>query len=261
MSDTDLTSRILKALGSILMCWEDTLEPVRRAPGGHATVAAFAPLPVSAHILDVRAQTRARMAGACRMVIDERDLHTEHLSGFDVIAMADLIDRHAEWLAQHQAAAVVVSELEASASELRAISAPHRKEWQSLGTCPLTIEVEGEHVGCTGTIRAYPDADPYCDGCRVEAVVAWWEREQFPEMGVMHRLVTAPELITFIHQQIGRRVAAVTIRQWLNKGIIESPSKDSAGRNLYDKREVIKAFDSNGRAVGTGRHTEAGLAG
>ena len=69
----------------------------------------------------------------------------------------------------------------------------------------------------------------------------------------MYPFVTAPELIVFLHHQIGRRVAAVTIRQWLNKGIIESTGKDPSGRNLYDKREVIKAFDSNGRAVGIGR--------
>ena len=242
MTDTDHAGQIRKALTTITTHWDDTLEPVRRAPGSHVKASKEPPLPISAHVLDVRAMCCSRLASWSLLVIEERDLHTERLSGLDVMAMADLLTRHADWLGSHEAGPLAVEELGTSAQELTNIAAPAGKDWMSLGTCPLVTEVEGEPTGCTGTIRAYPEVDPYCDGCGTEAVVAWWERMQFPELGELSRLVTAPELVAFIHKQFGRRVQPVTIRQWLNKGIIESPSKDEQGRNLYDKGEVAKAL-------------------
>jgi len=246
----DPAAKIRRALGSILMCWEDSLEPVRRSAGSHVKTSREPPLPISAHILDVRAQTRARMAGACHMVIQERDLHTEHLSALNVIAMADLLDRHADWLATCRCPEVVAAELEKSARDLRAITTPYRKDWQSLGTCPLTVEVvvevEGKDVlevqGCTGTIRAYGgDTDPYCDGCGVQAVTTWWEQRMFtdPEL---RRLLTAAELVTFIHAQFGRPVTQVAIRQWIRRGIITKADTNDKGQTLYDKGAVAYAL-------------------
>ena len=245
----DPARQIRKALMTITRHWDDTLEPVRRAPGSHVQTSKEAPLPISAHVLDVRAQCRSRMASDCLMVITERDLHTEHLSGFDIVAMADLLMRHSDWLGQHEAAAIVVWELEASADDLKGIAAPHRKDWMSLGICPLTVEaavvVDGEDtlevVGCTGTIRAYPEADPYCDVCGIVAVVSWWEKMQFPEMDVMARLVTAPELVEFVHQQFGQRIQEPTIRKWVERGWITIASHDDKGRILYDKAAVAYA--------------------
>jgi hypothetical protein len=175
------------------------------------------------------------------MVITERDLHTEHLSGFDVVAMADLLMRHSEWLGEHEAAAIVVWELEASARDLRGIAAPPRRDWMSLGICPLIIEGEGEPVGCTGTIRAYPEADPYCDSCGTVAVVSWWEKMQFPELDELARLVTAPELVAFVHRQFGQRIQEPTIRKWVERGWITIAAHDDKGRILYDKAAVAYA--------------------
>ena len=247
-----MRTKIRKALGSILMCWEDSLEPARRGETAHVDTSREAPMPISAHVLDVRAMCRARLGGWVRVICEEQDLKTVFYSS-DVPALVDFIDTHADWLADFEAGADAAYEIDQSAQELRAIVTPHVKEWMKIGTCPLKVEVEGEQVVCGGVVRAYPDHDPRCQKCGTDGVVAWWERVMFPELGIMHRFVTAPELIVFLHHQIGRRVAAVTIRQWLNKGIIESTGKDPSGRNLYDKREVIKAFDSNGRAVGIGR--------
>jgi hypothetical protein len=240
MSD-DPARQIRKALLTITRHWDDTLEPVRRAPGSHVQTSKNPPLPISAHVLDVRTQCRSRMASTCLMVITERDLHTEHLSGFDVVAMADLLIRHSGWLGEHEAAAIVVWELEESARDLRGITAPHHRDWMSLGICPLVIEAEGEPVGCTGTIRAYPEADPYCDSCGTVAVVSWWERMQFPELDELARLVTAPELVAFVHQQFGQRIQEPTIRKWVERGWISVAAHDDKGRILYDKAAVAYA--------------------
>ena len=232
---------IRRALGSILKHWDDTLEPVRRAPGSHVQTSGDAPLPISADVLDKRAMCCSRMAGWCLVVIEDRDLHTEHLSGLDVFGMADLLTRHAAWLGEHEAAADVVAELEASARDIEGIAAPLRREWMSLGMCPLVVEGEGEPEPCMGTIRAYPDADPYCDGCGTEAVVSWWEKMQFPELDELSRLATARELVAFIHQQFGQRVQEPTIRKWVERGWIAVAGSDCKGRTLYDKAAVAYA--------------------
>lgn len=241
MSD-DPYPRILKALKTIIENYDATLEPVRRAPGSRVDTSHEAPLPISADVLDKRAMCRSRMAGWCLVVIEDRDLHTEHLSGLDVFGMADLLKRHADWLGGHEAAAEVVDELEASARDLRGIAVPYRKDWQSLGACPLEVDSTDGPVLCGGQVRAYPDKDPKCQSCDVEAVTTWWEQRMFtdPEL---RKLLTADELVMFIHKQFGRPVTKVAIRQWVARKIIAKADTDDKGRTLYDKGAVAYALE------------------
>jgi len=254
MSD-ELAAQIREDLATILDHYDDALEPTKGGSGSHVKASKEPPLPISANVLDARAMCRSRLGGWTRVVLEECELNTIFYSS-DVPALAEFLTTHADWLAGFEAGRDAASEIAQSAQELKAITHPRVKTWMKIGTCPLKVECDGEQDVCGGLVRAYPDKDPKCQKCGTDGVVAWWERVMFPEMGVMHRFVTAPELITFLHQQIGRRVAEVTIRQWLNKGLIDSTGKDPDGRNLYDKREVIKAFDSNGRVVGMGRHAD-----
>ena len=233
--------QIRKALKDITGHWAACLQPVRRGAGSRVQTSGAPPLPISANVLDARAMCLSRMAGWCRVVMDDRDLHTEGVSGLDVHAMADLLTRHADWLGNHEAAEDVVTELEASAKDLRGIAVPHRREWMSLGTCPLEVEAEGLSTPCLGTIRAYEHRNPYCDNCGVAAEVSWWERLQFPD-AELSRLVTAPDLVRFVHAEFGRRVQEATIRQWLGRGLIASAGHDDKGRTLYDKASVAYAI-------------------
>jgi len=234
--------RILKALKTILDHYDATLEPVRRAPGSRVDTSHEAPLPISADVLDKRAQCRMRLASNCLMVITERDLHTEGLSGHDVPAMCDLLRRHADWLSTHESADVVVWDLEASAKDLRGIAAPYRKDWQNLGACPLEVDSENGLVVCGGQVRAYPDKDPKCQSCGEEAVTTWWEERMFadPEL---RKLLTADELVTFIHKQFGRPVTKVAIRQWVARGIITKADTNDKGQTLYDRGAVAYSLE------------------
>jgi len=120
--------RIRRALFDIREHYQDTLTPVRRASGSHATAAAFAPMPISANILDVRAMACSRLSGWVLVVLDDQDLHT-NFYGTDVVALTGFLDKHADWLAVHEAASDVIAELEASAADLSGIvldNLPHR---------------------------------------------------------------------------------------------------------------------------------------
>jgi hypothetical protein len=257
MSEPDIGRQIRKALLKILEHFDATLEPVRRGIGSHVQTSGEAPMPISAHVLDTRAMCRSRLAGWSLLVIEERDLHTEGLSGLDVDAMCDLLMRHADWLGDHEAGEVALDEIETSARDLAAIAAPRRREWMSLGICPLMIEHPpvciGEVLGeplmreveptpCGGTVRAYPDPekDPYCDGCGTEAVTDWWERAMFGSE--VSRLVTASELVVIIHREFGKVIKVPTIRKWVERGIIGTSGQDEQGRTLFDRGSVAYAL-------------------
>jgi len=246
----DPAAQIRKALADIERHYDDTLDPARRASGSHVlTSIVDAPLPISADILDKRAHCRARMTYWCIVVIRDRDLHTERLSGFDVPAMADLLRRHSDWLGeqdglidrlgrvQHPA-----SELEQCASDLRGIAAPYRRDWHPLGTCPLEVDSEDGPVICGGQVRAYPDKDPFCDTCGTVAVTSWWEKVMFDDPELT-RLLTAAELVLFVHNQFGKVVTEVCIRQWIKRGIITRAGSDDKGRTLFDKGAVAYAIE------------------
>lgn len=229
--------RIRRALDDIEQHYPATIVPVTRVTGSHAKTVAFAPLPISAHVLDARDLCRQRLGDWCYRIITDRKLRTP-LTTSDVPAMVSLLRTHADLLGTHPQA---VAQLEASAHELEAIAAPRRREWMRLGPCPLVYEVDGEPTPCMGTVRAYSGCDPYCDGCRVEAVVAWWERKMFPDVEP-GRLVTAAEMITVIHREFGQVVKEPTIRQWVSRGFIETSGKDPAGHSLYDLGGVVYAL-------------------
>jgi hypothetical protein len=241
-----LATRIRKALLAIAKHYDKSLTPVRRAPGSHASTAAFASLPISANVLDNRARCRARLAYWCHATIRGRDLHTEHLSRLDVRAMCDLLQRHSDWLSETQGATIAMWELEASAGDLRSIVASHRRDWMPLGPCPLVLDSEEEPAPCTGTIRAYPDCDPYCDVCGTIAVVQWWEAEMVGDT----QPVTAPALVLAIHRELGMVVKEAAIRQWVTRGLIQTKGQDSAGRSLYDRADVVYALARRGQGRG-----------
>jgi hypothetical protein len=254
MSDhsPDPAKQLRKALMSIREHYPHTLESHRSISGAHVKTSTTPSLPIAASTLDTRATARRRLAFWAWATIAGRDLHTEHLYANDVGAMCDLLIRHSEWLGQHDEAPIAVFELQASASELRNLAAPHRRDWMSLGTCPLVTEVDVDGVmtpmPCTGTIRAYPDADPYCDVCLTSAVVDWWEHKQFPS--IEHTtLLTGPQLVVFIHHEFGRVVAPSTVRKWVERGLISTSGIDDAGRTLYDKAIVAYTLTRRAEAM------------
>lgn len=243
---TDLAGKIHLALIEIAGHYDAVLEPARRCPGSHVQTTPVAPLPISSLVIDARARCRARLAGLVRFTITGRNLHTEHLTAFDVPAMVEMLTRHVDWLGTHQLGSVVLAELQMSAHDLSKIAVPERRDWMPLGPCPLVFEIQASEDGesftipvpCLGTIRAYPTCDPYCDACLTKGVVQWWERQMFGDLEPL-KAITAPELVLAIHREYGRLYSVDTIRTWETRAMIQSVGKDAAGRNLYNRVAVL----------------------
>jgi hypothetical protein len=245
-SDTATAGGIHLALIEIEKHYDAVLEPVRRAAGSHVQTTPVAPVPLSALILDTRSKCRATLAKWVRFVIDGRDLHTEHLSLFDVPGMVEMLIRHVDWLGLEDEGSKALEQLKMSAHDLTKIAVPERRDWMKLGPCPIVFEIQATEDGqdftvpvpCMGTVRAYAGCDPYCDYCLTEGVVQWWERQMFGDQDPL-KAITAPELVLAIHREYGRLYSEITIRTWENRGAITSVGKNAAGRNLYNRVAVL----------------------
>jgi len=233
-----LEVRIIAALRSINGSFGGSLEPVRRGVGSHAVRPAYAPMPVSAVVLDIRLTVCNRLGTYARMVIAGQDLHPQGLRAGDVAALTHFLGIHAQWLSTLGSGEAVMERLEESATALAGISTPATDASTLLGACPLTVAVDGSARPCAGQVRSAGGTGT-CNTCGTSGDTPWWEHHMFPEAS---RLVTAQELRREVHRQRGQRISVGTIRWWVNKGIIASAGKDTAGRALFDKGAVAQAL-------------------
>ena len=182
--------------------------------------------------------------GWSRVVMEDRPVEVELPNGSDVPGMCAFLIRHAQWFAGHEAAEDAAEEVRRLAGKVSGAVNPQRKDWISLGACPLDVDSEVGPVKCGGQVRVRPSrdggaAEGRCRKCGVVAVVEWWERVIMPEAS---RLITAAEVPEFIRQQFGKKIAAPTVRKWIERHVITAAGTDEKGRTLYDKGAVAYAI-------------------
>ena len=231
----------------------------------------------STSLVSLRALVTARLNSWSREVVDDRIMPSiDHLSpqeireyltkvlpnGHHVAGMCHFLERHAQWMSGHAAAEDMADELADTARRVTAVTQPQRREWINLGSCPLEIEAETDDglamVTCGGQVRAWPRAEDRdgevmarCRRCGVEAVPSWWEARMFddPELRV---LLTAEEVVGFVHRAYGKVIKAATVRQWDKRGTIEPAGHDDKGRRLYARDALVWALDLQERREAMG---------
>ena len=195
-----------------------------------------------------------------RIVMEDRPVEKALPDGLSAVSMCAFLERHAQWMSGHGAAEDMAVEVEGLAGKVKAVTQPQRREWINLGSCPMEIEVvgemgdEGQHGDltmqvCAGQVRAWPretDDDGQvmarCRRCGVEAVASWWERQMFDD-AELKVLLTADEVVTFVHRAYGKVIKAATVRQWDKRGTIEPADTDERGRKLYAREALVWALD------------------
>jgi hypothetical protein len=244
----DLAGQIRRDLWACADLYDEVLEPVRRAAGSHVTATKEPPLPISAAILDARADTSRDLHYWARFILDEvrdvngdlmtnriTDTRPETLVRFIVIWVDRLVSEFpddADNLARETAEHV---------RELRQFARPERRDWMPIGECPVTVaDAEGNSVPCGAKVRAYPDrAFIACPSCGTEDTLAWW-MSQIVGNPDAKPLVTADELISIVARDLGMLLSHEQIRQWATRNKIpRSGSKDAKGRTLYDHAVVV----------------------
>jgi len=203
--------------------------------------------------------------GWSRIICEERlNLHDDKHQvipyrlplGTDVPGMCVFIQRHAEWLGEHEAGQDCRDELKEFAQRAHQIVSPPRKETMSIGRCPLEVPTGPEAVmaECGGDVRVRPlpddrpgEAYGSCSGCGEAAVASWWAERMFVD-GEGSPLVTIGELVAVIAYRLRVVVTHEQVRQWKHRGKIESAGSDNKGRTLYRHEEVVDAIRADVRA-------------
>jgi hypothetical protein len=225
--------------------YDEVLEPVRRAAGSHVTASKEPPLPISAAILDARAEASRDLIYWARFILDEiRDINgdlmttriadtaPETLVRFIVIWVDRLISEFPD------DADNLAAEVSKHAGELRKFARPERREWMPIGECPVTVaDPAGNSVVCGAKVRAYPDrAFIACPSCGTEDTLAWWMSQIVPEGS---DLAHADAVIACVTMRTFRPLSHEQIRQWAARGHIARHGKDTKGRTLYSSAAVL----------------------
>lgn len=249
---------ILRACADIRQHWPHMLDAYLDAKrGGSSGGKGADDVTALDRILSERVDASIVVNGWARVIVEDRPVSHGIPDGHDMLGMCSFIERHARWFSGHEAAGDGRDELAEVARTCQRIAQPQRREWVSIGTCPLTLD-NGET--CGGTVRAWPEAiqlvdltlaerrdrpaerSPSCDRCGTEGAVTWWERVMFPEAGDSHRLLRSDELPLMLHRAFGMVVTTTLLRQWVKRGVIVPAAKDDRGRSLYDRAAVVYAI-------------------
>ena len=205
-------------------------------------------------LLSLRREVVEVLNGWCRVVIEDRPV-TKALpsDGMDALALAIFLERHAAWMAEHEAALDCADEVEHLARQVEGVASPKVKQWVGLGSCPLKIEQEVDGrlvmVVCGGQVRAWPkqgdrdgEVDARCDNCGEEAVTRWWEARMFDD-SELSRLLTYDGVALAAHRVLGRPVQRATVKMWKKRGIIKPLTmRDEKGRTLFAREATVRAI-------------------
>lgn len=201
--------------------------------------------------ISLRRLAQDQLNGWCRLVMEDRPITNAATLplGTDVTAMAHFLSRHAEWISGHEAAQDCRDELVTLAHRCHMTAFPPRREWINLGSCPLEVETEAGQQVCRGEVRAWPRSEDRdgetmarCRRCGTEAIPAWWESQMFRDED-LKVLLTAEEVVTFVHRAYGKVIKPSTVRKWDERHVIEPAGFDDGGRRLYHRDALVWALD------------------
>ena len=201
--------------------------------------------------ISLRRHVQDALNGWCRIVIEERGTVGGIPSGTDVPGMCEFVQRHAEWLGEHEAGSDCRDELKEFAQRAHLIVSPPRRETMSIGRCPLEVPGEQDVLEvCNGDVRSRPlegneDGDAYaaCNRCGEVAVASWWESRMFDDPET-RRWLTDSGVVTLVHTLYGEVIAQATVRQWVKRQVLQpSGLTTEDGRRLFDRAAVVYAVD------------------
>lgn len=165
----------------------------------------------------------ASLKGWCRLVMEDRPVTSAKALplGTDTPGMCAFIERHAEWLARHDAGPACAAELSEWARTVRATARPERREWLYLGACPFVLPDGDRMAACRGRVRVHVSSDGEeagCSHCGQESPIEWWEAV----LGVATRgrIVGTEELSRALRDRLHIDVPVRTLRRWAGQGRI-----------------------------------------
>lgn len=254
--------RIRNALLTITRCWPHMLPTVKATSAG--TIGRRGDprrLLVHEHIMETRRRTLLNLSGWALVVAEERDLRptepcvrpvrviavkrnrwvyeticgcrkalgrrTEprhRLDASDAVALGMFLKRHADWLADHEAAEDALTELEESARYCQRIAEPMQAV-KFAGVCDVCGD---DLMGNGKTAR--------CQGC--EAVVDGATQQERVRAAVADRLMTKRELLD-LSPLVGKRLHSFQFDRWVKAGKIAQHTTNTEGLPMYPVSDFL----------------------
>lgn len=252
-------SKLLSALGTIESLWEEMLTPPARgrtaATSGDGVLLAddsesTADMPRTVVVINARMEVCRSLVRWVSEIVDQHDVQYGQPDVHDAIEMARFLRRWRAQAVELDDGEELVDEVESCASVVTRCARPQRRQWLSLGPCPLEYEhpEEEEKQRCPGEVRSYGSVEgdegqswATCSACSTKAVASWWEEMMFGTAN--SEPLTTDQVITFVHRAYGRLVKRTTIQMWVTRGDLASCGKDDQGRRLYDRTAVAWAME------------------
>lgn len=244
MSD-NLAGQIVRDLDTIRANYDEAIEPARRSAGSQAvTVTKEPPLPIGAHILDVRMETFADLHFWCSFIL-------ENMRGADQKALTTRVELTVDGMTRFITTWVgrivddfpddadnLAKEVGKGARGLTGITDPPKREWLPIGDCPVTVaDGDGNSVVCGASVRAYPEKRFIaCPSCGTEDTMAWWMSQIVPEGA---DLAHADAVIACVVSRTFQPLTHEQLRQWASRGFVARHGKDTKGRTLYSSAAVL----------------------
>jgi len=185
VSDTlELENQIRRDLWSIRETYDETIEPARRATGSQVKASKEPPLPISAHILDVRVETFRDLHYWCSFILD-------NMRGADDKALTTRVDLTVDgmtafietWTVRIVGdfpadAENLAKEMGRAARGLRGVVQETGARRFPIGGCPeYGTSDMGERIPCPGELRALlrkeDDLLPSEVACSLDAQHRW----------------------------------------------------------------------------------------
>jgi hypothetical protein len=255
LTPQQIDGRLAASLSTIEDLWADMLAPPAKRPGSGTRGSGVllpddsesaADTPRLVDVVDHRHRIALVLNAWCRAVIEDHDVTHGIPHGLDVPGMVGFLRRWSHLMAEHEAAEVMLDELESCADTVRRYAEPQRRTWIALGPCPLvyTHPDTGDAQTCPGQVRSDEDDAEWatCNRCQTRAVASWWEREMFPGLELAEeRALTTAEVVTLAHKQFGMMLTKQAVWQWVSRGELHPIDRD-AKPHQFLMRHVVRSL-------------------
>ena len=243
MSD-NLAGQIVRDLDTIRDTYDEAIQPARRGAGSQVKTTKTPPLPIGAHILDVRIETFTDLHFWCGFILENMrgnddtqlathvDLTVDGMTRFITTWVGRIVDDYPD------DATNLAKETAKHARELGGIIDAPKRDWLPIGDCPITVaDTEGNSIVCGASVRAYPEKQFIaCPSCGTEDTMAWWMSQIVPEGA---DLAHADAVIACVVSRTFQPLTHEQLRQWASRGYVSRHGKDTKGRTLYSSRAVL----------------------
>jgi len=129
-----MSDLLRRDLFSLCALWDQMLD-LPRTPSAHTTGRTEAPTPVPIAVLSLRREAGEQLAAWAHLVAEEQHLNPR-LDLRDVVAVCRFLDRHADFLAHHEAGLDAKAEVATIARQVEQLVRQTRPRRFIVGSCP-----------------------------------------------------------------------------------------------------------------------------